>query len=433
MTIFTNSNNIHFIGIGGSGISALAYWFLAQGKAVSGSDASENATTKDLIRQGVHFFKGHETENVGEETDLVIYTEAIDKQSNPEYLKAQKRGIKCLSYFEALGQLSATKKTIAVAGTHGKTTTTAMLGQALAGAGLDPTVIVGSRVPAFENRNIRIGKSDWLVAESCEYRRSFLHLQPFGMILLNCELEHVDYYKDLEDYMAAFQELVAKLPEDGFLIYNQQDVHCQKIAQDCKVKTIGVTLENAKKITLQIPGEFNQLNAAHALSAGLQIGAEKDRMLDSLKSFSGTARRMEIKGEKDGVLMMDDYGHHPTEVKATLKAIKQAYSDKRLICIFQPHQYSRTIELLDGFKHAFVDADLLVVPNIYEARDSEEDKINMNVEKLLSTIDHPQKRDGEGLEKTTEWLKENAKPGDLVVSMGAGDVYKVGEAFLSTQ
>jgi len=422
--------SIHFIGIGGSGISALAYWFLAQGKKVSGSDAGGNRTTEDLKRQGVPLFRGHDTKQLPKETDLVIYTQAIDKTSNPEYLEAQKQDIECLSYFEALGQLSKTKKTIAVAGTHGKTTTTAMLGQALTEAGLDPTVIVGSRVPAFENRNIHVGQSDWLVAESCEYRRSFLHLQPFGMILLNCELEHVDYYKSVEDYVSAFSELVQKLPDDGFLVYNQHDEYCQKIAEACLAKTIGITLADAKKITLTIPGEFNQLNAAHALSAAEQMGAKTDTILDSLANFTGTARRMERKGEKNGVLVMDDYGHHPTEVKATLKAIKQAYVDRRLICIFQPHQYSRTIELLDGFKDAFNDADILVIPNIYEARDSEEDKVNMSVEKLLVAIDHPQKRDGKSLEETTKWLKENAQSGDLVVTMGAGDVYKVGEGFL---
>lgn len=431
--MFTHKQHLHFIGIGGSGISALAHLALARGKTVTGSDHGQNATVEDLKKEGAQIFTGHEKEHVPQKTDLVIYTEAIDKQTNPEYLEAQRLKIPCLSYFEALGQLSVQKKTIAVAGTHGKTTTTAMLGQALIEAGLDPTVIVGTRVPAFENRNIHLGQSDWLVVESCEYRRSFLHLQPFGMVLLNCELEHVDYYKSEEDYVSAFAELAAKLPKDGFLIYNQEDVNCRKIAAQCMVKTIGITAEDAEKITLKIPGSFNQLNGAHAFKAAEQTGAKTEVILDSLSTFSGTARRMEIKGEHNGVLIMDDYGHHPTEVKATLQAIKTAYPDRRLLCVFQPHQYSRTLELLDGFKTSFGAADTVVIPNIYEARDTEEDKAKINAEKLVQTLaeHHPNVRDGKELDGTLQWLKENTQPGDLVLTMGAGDVYKIGEALIS--
>lgn len=434
ISMFDNLHPLHFIGIGGSGISALAYLALAQNKRVSGSDVGENPTTQELQQDGVKLFKGHQKEHLPPKTELVIYTEAIDRANNPEYLEAQRRGLPCLSYFEALGALSKEKKTIAVAGTHGKTTTTAMLGQALIAAGLDPTVIVGTRVPAFGGKNIHLGQGDFFVVEACEYRRSFLHLQPFGVVLLNCELEHVDYYKNEDDYVSAFQALIQKLPEEGFLVYNQEDENCRKIAQGCLVKTIGVHWEEAEGMALKVPGTFNQLNAAHALKAAEQMGGATELILDSLSRFGGTSRRMQIKGEAQKILVMDDYGHHPTEVKATLKALKTTYPQKRLICVFQPHQYSRTRELLDRFKTAFVDADVLVIPNIYEARDTPADKAGMNVEKLVQAIaqHHPHVRDGKGLEATTQWLVENAQAGDLVLTLGAGDVDIVGTRFIAS-
>ena len=428
-----NSRHIHFIGIGGSGISALAYRAIAQGIKVSGSDIGENPSTIKLKAEGADVFIGHKKENLGELCELVVYSEAIDKEKNPEYLAAEERGVKTISYFQALGEMSANKKTIVVAGTHGKTTTTAMLGHALMEAGEDPTVIVGSRVPAFDNRNIRIGHSQWLVAEGCEYKRSFLHLEPFGVILLNCELEHIDYYKDEDDYLSAYSELIGKIPEDGFLIYNAEDKNCQKISDACNGRKIAVKAEAGKELKLSVPGEFNQLNAAHALKAANEVTDKLQAVTKGLEAFKGTSRRMEIKGERNGALLIDDYGHHPTEVKATLKALKAAYSDKRLICVFQPHQYSRTHELLNHFAHAFKDADMVIIPNIFEARDTDEDKAKISAEKLVEAIsqNHDDCRFGRGAEKTLETLNKEVKAQDLIVTMGAGDVYKIGEAFLA--
>ncbi len=428
-----NFRHIHFIGIGGSGISALAYLAISHGLKVSGSDVAPNPTTEHLKKEGVVIYIGHSKENLDELCELVIFTEAIDKEKNPEYLEATKRGLQLMSYFEALGQLSAHKKTIVVAGTHGKTTTTAMLGQALIEAKEDPTVIVGSRVPAFDNRNIQIGHSELLIAEGCEYRRSFLSFQPFGVVLLNCELEHVDYYKSQEDYIAAYQELITKIPEDGFLVYNEDDENCKLISKSCRGKNIPVSAANSEKLSLKVPGEFNQLNAAHALKTAEQVTKNMDSARRGLENFTGTARRMETKGEKNGVLVMDDYGHHPTEVKATLKALKEAHTGRRLICVFQPHQYSRTHELLDHFAHAFGDADMVIIPNIFEARDTDEDKAKISAEKLVQIIskNHSDCRWGESFEKTLQMLKKEAKQGDLIVTMGAGDGYKIGESYLT--
>lgn len=425
-----NFRHLHFIGIGGSGISALAYLALAHNLKVSGSDISENPTTKSLREAGADIHIGHAKENLGEHAELVIYSEAINKEENPEFLAAKTRGIRTLSYFEALGAMSELKKTIVVTGTHGKTTTTAMLGQALAEADADPTVIVGSQVPAFQNRNIRIGHSQWLVAEGCEYRRSFLSFKPFGVVLLNCELEHVDYYKSEEDYVAAFTELVSKIPEDGFLVYNADDENCRKVSEFCKGERMGIDKITIKN--LSIPGRFNQWNATLAFYAAVQILKESDKagekIIKTLQNFQGTARRMEIKGEKDGILVIDDYGHHPTEVKATLGALKEKYPEKRLICVFQPHQYSRTHQLIGDFKQAFTDADLVIIPNIFEARDTEEDKEKISAEKLAAQI--PGAKYGHGFEKTLEILQNEAKSGDIVLTMGAGDIYKISEDFL---
>lgn len=423
-----NLRHLHFIGIGGSGISALAYLAKAHGLKVTGSDVAKNPTTERLEQDGIVVFIGHQKENVNELTELVVYSEAIDKKTNPEYVEAKNRGLQTMSYFELLGELSAKKKTIVITGTHGKTTTTAMLGQALIEAGLDPTVIVGTRVPYFENRNIHIGHSKWLVVEGCEYRRNFSSLNPFGMMVLNCEWEHVDYFKSEEDYILAFQELAQKLPEEGVIIYNQTDKNAQKIAQHAPGKKIPVNFTDTSEIRLKVPGDFNLLNAAHALKAGEEMGADHTRLLMGLHHFHGTARRMEFKGELEGVLVMDDYAHHPTEIKATLSALKQKYPDKRLICVFQPHQYSRTFELLNAFKTAFGDADKIIIPNIYEARDTKADKAKISAEGLSQMI--PNTLWGQGFEGTLEWLSNELKSGDLVVTMGAGDVYKIGEAWL---
>ncbi len=433
LNMLDNFRHIHFIGVGGSGISALAYMAIAHGIKVSGSDIAPNPTTEKLEKEGVQIHIGHSKDNLSELCELVIYSEAIDKKENPEFLEANKREISTLSYFEALGQLSTHKKTIVIAGTHGKTTTTAMLGLALIKAGEDPTVIVGSRVPTFENRNIQIGHSQWLVAEGCEYRRSFLHFQPFGVVLLNCELEHVDYYKSEADYLSAYQELVSKIPEDGFLVYNEEDENCRLISESYKGKKLPVASAASKNLSLNVPGEFNQMNAAHALEAAKQITKNMHGVRNGLQNFSGTARRLEKKGEKNGALIMDDYGHHPTEVRATLKALKEANPGRRLICIFQPHQYSRTHELLDHFANAFGDADMVIIPNIFEARDTDEDKAKISAEKLVKAISkqHSNCRWGENAEKTLETLKKELKKGDLAVTMGAGDVYKIGEDYLS--
>ena len=421
--------SIHFIGIGGIGISALAYLALAEGKHVTGSDVASSDLIDDLQHNGAHISIGHDGGNVTEETELVVYTEAIDHENNPEYKKAKEMGISVLSYFQALGQISRTKKTLAVVGTHGKTTTTAMLGLTLIQAGLDPTVIVGSKLKEFGQKNMYIGKGDLFVVEGCEYRRSFLSLEPFGVVLLNCEAEHLDYYKDEEDYVKAYQELVKQIPSDGFLIANMEDENVKKITQSCIGTIIPVRTEDVEKLdlNLNIIGEFNQFNATQAYMAAKAVEANLDEVRDALENFNGAWRRLETKGEFNGTLVIDDYGHHPTEIQLTLKAVKDEYPERRLICVFQPHQHSRTHMMLEEFKEAFGSADKVIIPDIYEARDTEEDKAKIDSEKLVKAISHSDVVWGKDLDYTFSLLNDVVEKNDVILVMGAGDIGTLAE------
>lgn len=429
-----NAKRIHFIGIGGIGISALAFWALNDGATVSGSDMADSALLEDLRSQGATIFIGHKSENVKKGIELAIYTEAIDPETNAEYQRAKELGIPLLSYFQALGEISQGKKTIAVTGSHGKTTTTAMLGLGLIAAGLDPTVIVGSKVREFENRNIHLGKSDLLVVEACEYRRDFLTLKPFGMLTLNCDLDHTDYYKDEGDYVKAFVSLAQKISTNGFLIINGDDKNALEVAKQCHEQVATVTkvgMGDAQRadFQLQVLGEFNRLNALHAIKAAELLGADLGKFKTALHDFRGTWRRMELKGQFNGATVYDDYGHHPTEINATLTALKAAHPNQRLVCVFQPHQYSRTFQLLDQFKAAFGSADLVIIPNIYAARDSAEDKQKIDAEGLVKAIGEHHKNVlwGNGFDPTFDLLKKEVTPNDVVVTMGAGNITELSD------
>lgn len=421
-----NYKNIHFIGIGGIGISSLAYLSLKEGKKVTGSDSTASTITDALIEEGADVVIGHSRDNVSEDTELVIYTEAIDKDSNPEFLMAKEMGIPALSYFEALGQISRTKKTIAVVGTHGKTTTTAMLGLALIKADLDPLVIVGSKVREFGNHNINIGKGDFFVVEACEYRRSFMNLDPFGVVFLNCEAEHLDYYKNEEDYKTAYIDFVKKIPYNGFLVANFEDKNVKEISKNCAGKVIGVSKKDIRKIDLRLKvlGEFNRLNATQAYRVAEAVDADLVSVKKALEEFGGTWRRMEIKGEFNGATLIDDYGHHPTEVFQTLKAVKDHYPDKKLICVFQPHQYSRTHLLINEFKSAFQFADEVIITDIYAARDTDEDMAKIDAEKLVKVLSENHKKVlwGKGFDNTYNFLKKNVTKDDVLITMGAGNI-----------
>lgn len=420
--------NIHCIGIGGIGLSALARLLHEEGHQVSGSDASPSALTEELKKEGISVYDEHRDVHISQSIDWVIYSEAISKD-NPEYREALSLGLKTSSYFEALGEWGKTKKMIAIAGTHGKTTTTAMTALILTEGDMDPSVVVGSKVNEFGGKNMRAGKSDLLVVEACEYRASFHHLSPFCAIVTNCEVDHLDYYENETAYHDAFLYFLQKIPSDGYVVCDLSDEHLKELTADLSCNIIDISeKELVAGIQMSLPGDHIKFDALLAQEAARIFGVDDASIKKSLSSFQGTWRRMEKRGEYKGALLYDDYGHHPTEIRVTLKALREAHPDKRIICVYQPHQYSRTALLLDDFKTAFKDADLVVIPNIYEARDSEEDKKKVSAESFVQTVQEYHKGEviyGDGLSATADKLKGITSPNDVLITMGAGNVFKV--------
>ncbi len=441
--------HIHFIGIGGIGVSALARYFLARGFEVSGSDAAESEIVEELRNLDVEIFIGHRAENLDSRLrgndSRVIYSAAV-KEENLELVEARRLNIKTQKYAEALEKLTREKFTIAISGTHGKSTVTAMVGLMMERAGLDPTVIVGTKVREWDNSNFRAGQSKYLVIEADEYDRSFLNYWPKIIILTNIEEDHLDTYPGgLPDIMETFSEYISHLPEDGTLIANEEDINISKI-KDQKSK-LQFKIQNynsnvVEGLNLKIPGRHNLSNANAALALAEILGIDEKTAIEALNDFSGTWRRLEYKGEINGTKIYDDYGHHPTEIKATLEAARELLEKNppqppflkgggKLWCVFQPHQYHRTYDLFDKFVGAFGAADKVILLPIYSVagREDEEIKKKVSSEKLALCLQAQGKPENiiylENFDKTAEYLKKNLQPGDICVIMGAGDVYKL--------
>ncbi len=399
--------NIHCIGIGGIGLSGLAQVLGAQGHRVQGSDRESGKVFPLLRKRGIKVYAKHDSKLVARgDIDLVIYSLAIPGDHR-EVKEARKRKIRILSYPQALGELTSLYKTIAVAGTHGKTTTTAMLAKILIDAGVDPTVIVGSTVPELGNSNCRVGKSDMLVVEACEYQKGFLNLHPFGVILTTTDYDHFDTYPTRASYVAVFKKFIKKITRGGFLIK-------------------GSSVDG--KIKLGIPGIHNRKNATLALRAAVKLGVPQKKALKSLLEYRGSGRRFEYKYSKSGVRFYDDYAHHPTEIRATLEAAREIFPKKKICVIYQPHQYSRTRKILKELGSAFDKADMVIVPNIYEARDSAADKKAVSAQDVVAEINKHRKHSalfGAGLDNTRKGIGKYYKLYDVIITMGAGDVWKV--------
>ena len=418
----------HFVGIGGVGVSAIARMMLAEGKIVGGSDVSDSAIIDELRKLGANIFLGHSADNIADDVDLVVYTPAVTVD-NPELKKATELGIPMLSYPEMLGLISKDKYTIAVSGAHGKTTTTAMIAKILIDAKKDPTVIVGSLLKDHKS-NFVAGKSGYFVVEACEYKKSFLNLNPKIIVITNIDNDHLDYYGNLENIKKAFGEFAAKLPKEGYLVCDPNDENLKDIIKEAKFKIIDYTKVN-NNFSLKIPGEHNIKNAQAAIVAAEILGVDSKKAENSLESFEGTWRRFEFKGEtKNGVFVYDDYGHHPTEIKATLKGAREFFGGKKIWCVFQPHLYSRTKLLFDDFGKSFGDADEIILADIYAAREPKDEGINSKMLAEEITKNGGRARYMESFEKITDFLAENAKKGDVVITMGAGDIFKIGENLL---
>jgi len=424
--------SVYFIGIGGIGISAIARMLLAQGATVSGSDIGESEITNELKKLGVKIDLGQDLKLVSKDVELIVYTKALEV-SAPDFLKSVKGlGVLVLSYPETLFLVSKEKFTIAIAGTHGKTTTTAMIGKVMIDAKKDPTLVVGSMIQGSTLNgkkgrtfvtNFVSGKGDYFVVEADEYRRAFLNLYPKILIITNIDADHLDYYKDLADVQSAFAELVGRLPKDGILICNPNLPNLKPVL-DCAVCTVlDYSSVDVSVLKLKVPGKHNRENAQVALVLAGVLEINQSVAVKSLNEFSGTWRRFEYKGKtKTGALVYDDYAHNPHKVRSALQGARELYPDKKIFAVFQPHLFSRTKTLLTEFGKSFKDADEIILLPIYPAREAFDPTINSEMleEKIKS---------GGQLVKTVknfdmvaEYLKTEAKMGDIIMIMGAGDI-----------
>ena len=420
---------IYLIGIGGIGVSALAQYYLAKGHEIFGSDLVSSEITEFLKNKGVSFSKP-------EAPDLVVFSPAV-KKDNLELKEFMDKGVKCLSYPEALGELTKDYFTIAVAGAHGKSTTTAMVALILTKAGLDPTVIVGTKLKEFGGSNFRMGKSKFLVIEACEYEDSFLNYWPKIIVITNIDKEHLDYFKNLNNVVKSFQRFAEKLPVNGALVINKDDKNSKKIKPKIKIQNFGIRQKEAGKMKKiqKIPGKHNVYNALAALTVARQLGISDEISFKALSEYEGSWRRFEIKnvninGKKIDVI--SDYGHHPTEVLATFNSAREKYPDKKILCVFQPHQYQRTYYLFNDFVKVFRKApiDKVVVTDIYDVAGREEKNINKKTssEKLVKKIGRKNVV-YVSLRHTEKFVRKNVSDFDILIIMGAGDIYKLVDKF----
>lgn len=421
--LLSAAEKIHFVGIGGTGISAVARMMLLQGKMISGSDRSESPTAEELAKLGAKIFIGQNAENISKDTNLVIYTVAIP-DDNPELLRAKELKIKCVTYPQALNIISADKYTVAISGTHGKTTTTAMVGKILLDAGADPTVVVGSSFKDLKT-NMVAGKGDLLVVEADEYRRGFLNLSPKILVIANIDEDHLDYYKNLEDIQSAFSELAEKIPKDGFLICDKNDEHLLPVLKSVKSKVVDYPKVSVEGLNLKFPGKHNVKNAQCALAVAEVLGLDFKKAVLSLNDFAGTERRFEFKGKTEsGALVYDDYAHNPHKLRAVLSGARELFPNKKIVAVFQPHLYSRTKTQLDEFAKSFQDADMVLLPPIYPAREKFDPSISseMLVEKIADNYGGVKALAFESLDSIFDYLKKNLAGGEVVITIGAGDV-----------
>ncbi len=458
MIDLSKCNQVHCIGIGGIGLSAIAEIFLNRGKTVTGSDMKESDITDHLISKGAIIFLGHREKNV-EGADLVIYSAAVSTD-NPELRRARELNIPTVTRAQALGALMREyDNSIAISGTHGKTTTTSMVSLILKNAEKDPTILVGGTLEELGG-NVAVGKSDYFVTEACEYMDSFLSLAPKIEIILNIDSDHLDYFKDIDHIASSFEKFTSLVPNDkgmivaydanpfvhsviqgkpGVVTFGLSD-QCKYYAEDiswsaegrpgfkvyCEGKILG-------EVQMAIPGEYNVLNALAAFACTHELGVEAGVIIKTLESYTGTDRRFDIIGiTEKGVQIIDDYAHHPTEICATLSAAVKVPHNRLWVC-FQPHTYTRTRALFEQFVDAFEQTDCLILAEIYAAREKNIYKISSALLAEEIKKKHPTKEVHffKTFDEITNFVYENAEKGDVVITMGAGDIYKVGEAVLA--
>ena len=454
MIKFRRIKKIHMVGIGGTGMCGIAEVLWNSGYKVTGSDLRLTEVTQRLGKLGIRISEGHGADNV-EDADVVVISSAI-ANGNPEVVFAQENKIPVIRRSEMLGELMRMKFGIGVAGTHGKTSTTSMIGQVLTQGGLDPTIVVGGRVIGWES-NSKLGQGEYLVAEADEFDRSFLRLTPTLAVITTLEAEHLDYYKDLKEIEEAFLEFLNKVPFYGSVILCLDEESLQNLLPRIKKRIITYGLlpqsdlqatelnfyenkssfkvkhktKNLGELNLSVPGIHNVRNSLAAVAVGLELDLPWERIKEALDEFQGVSRRLEIKGEIKQIMVMDDYAHHPTEIEVSLKAVRKGWN-RRIITVFQPHLFSRTRDFHQEFGRAFFNSDILVVTDIYPAR--EKPIPGVSSEMIVRAAKQHGHREVHYLPKTEEvipFLLKIVGKNDLVITMGAGDIYKVGEELIS--
>ncbi len=428
---YKHPKRIHFVGIGGIGMSALAQLFAHEGATVSGSDREASATTVLLESKGIKVKIGQKKENVPSGVEAVVYSDAVP-ESNPERARAKELGIPQLSYFGMLGKVSAGKRTIAISGTHGKTTTTGMLAKILKDAGAHPTAIIGSIVKDFGSNYLADGANDLFVVEACEYRDHLLELSPHILVITNLEWDHTDWFPSLVALQDTFRKAVARVPADGAIVTDPNNPNIKEVLREARAHIIDYTKEEVPP--LKLPGEFNRMNARAALAAARFIlpKVENTTIYGSIADFQGTWRRFEYKGKtKNGAEVYDDYAHHPTAIKETLKALR-AQTKGKVFVAFHPHLYSRTRDLFEDFAAAFVDTDEVVIAPIYAAREKPDKSISSAL--LAERIrGNGQNASASTFEEIERLFGNEPKEGDAVMTMGAGDIYKIADNLVLKQ
>ena len=454
MKILGKVRHVHFVGIGGIGMSGIAELLLNLGYTVSGSDIKESQVTKRIARLGGEVFHGHRPGNI-EGADVVVYSSAVP-HDNPEIMEAEDRSIPVIPRAEMLAELMRLKYGIAVAGAHGKTTTTTMIASILTAGNLDPTVIIGGRLNIWGGSNAKLGQGDILVAESDESDGSFMALSPAISVVTNIDLEHVDHYGSMENIRTAFVNFINKIPFYGTAILCMDNEEIQNIiprikksyitygtsaqsdirASDAQKEGLTVDFEVIRhgsslgRVVVGMPGDHSVLNALAAIAVGLEFDMGMGHIRKGLENLGGLERRFQVKGEKNGVIFVDDYGHHPAEIAATLATAKECWPENRLVVVFQPHRYTRTRDLYERFVISFNQADLLIIAPVYAAGEKAIEGVDANwLYRGIKGHGHKDVYLGSNQDDILAILSSTVKKGDTVITLGAGDIYRVGDEF----
>lgn len=456
--IFGKTRHIHMVGIGGIGMSGIAEILIRKGYVVTGSDGTASENTDRLKKMGARIYLGHAPENI-DGADVVVYTSAVKAEENVETRTAMDHQIPVIKRAEMLAELMRMKFGIGIAGTHGKTTTTTMTGLVVQAGDFDPTIIVGGRVHSFDKTNAVVGSGDIIIVEADEFDRTFLRLNPSLAVITNIDRDHMDIYADLEDIKSSFIEFANKVPFYGAAVICLDDPVVRSIIPEIKRRTLTygftpqaqlravdietsemhsefTTLLNNKdlgRITIQAPGEHNVKNALAAMGIGFELEMPFEKIKRGIQQFGGVFRRFQIKAEINHIMVVDDYAHHPTEVQATLNAARKGWPHRRIVAVFQPHLYSRTQQLYQDFGLSFFDAETLIVTDIYPSREEPiEGVTGALIANAAKKFGHRGVHYLENKKELPDKLTEIVKPDDIVITMGAGDIYKYGELFVES-